>query len=73
VSLDGEGLVVFTTDTGVRLQWGRSVGGSRFAAYDLPPAGRVANLRQVLEDYPGLEGVAEVKLWYDRPQVVPGP
>ena len=73
VSVDAEGLVVFTTASGARLQWGRSVGSSRFAAYDLPPASRVANLREVVERYPGLVGVAEVKLWYDRPQVVEGP
>jgi hypothetical protein len=72
-SLDGQGMVTFITPGGVRIQWGRSSRASRFAAYDLPAAGRVANLRDVLDHHPRLGGLSEVHLWYDRPHVVPGP
>ncbi len=73
VELGGEGLVAFVTASGVRIEWGRSSRASAFSQFDLPPAGRLANLRDVLTRHPGLRGVAEVKLWYDRPQVTPGP
>lgn len=70
--VDREGVVVLRTDGGVLLEWGRPNRGPQ-AAYDIPPRGRLENLRQVLETHPGLGGVSRVTLWLDRPTVVPGP
>jgi hypothetical protein len=61
--------VWFGTDTGVELNWGRTLRKSEYANLDLPYAARIANLREVLVDYPGLRGVRKVQLWTDRPVV----
>jgi hypothetical protein len=61
--------VWFGTDTGVELNWGRTLRKSEYATLDLPHAARIANLREVLVDYPGLRGVRKVQLWTDRPVV----
>ncbi len=70
--LNGDGVVVLRTAGGVLLEWGRPSRGP-MAAYDIPPSGRLENLRQVLDSHPGLGGLARVTLWLDRPTVVPGP
>ncbi|MHC5210228.1 MAG: hypothetical protein ACYTG2_05880 [Planctomycetota bacterium] len=63
--------VWFGTDTGVELNWGRTLRKSEYANLDLPHEARIANLREVLVDYPGLRGVRKVQLWTDRPVVTP--
>jgi len=62
-----DGTIAFVTADGVELSWGRTRAASRFAYLDLPPAERVANLRQVLADFPGLAGLSSVRLWTDKP------
>lgn len=69
VRIDADDTVVFLTDRGVVLSWGRSAGESEFSYLDLPCASRIANLKQVLVDHPGLSGVARVQLWTDQPVV----
>jgi hypothetical protein len=58
--------VWFGTDTGVELNWGRTLRKSEYANLDLPFAARIANLREVLVDHPGLRGVRKVQLWTDK-------
>jgi hypothetical protein len=69
VAPGAEDSVSFTTDGGVELAWGRSPRRSPLAYLDVPVAGRLDNLRQVLADHPGLQGVSRVQLWTDRPVV----
>ena len=70
VALGADGTVVFLTDGGVELSWGRTLRRSRLAYLDLPAAARIDNLREVLVDFPKLAGVRSVQLWTDRPVVV---
>jgi hypothetical protein len=72
VAPGAEDSVSFFTDAGVELAWGRSARAAPLAYLDLPVAGRLANLRLVLADHPGLQGVRRVQLWTDRPVVVLG-
>ena len=72
VERDWEGTVVFRTDRGVELDWGRARASAVSAGFDLPVDAKVANLREVLARYPGLARVRRVRLWLDRPEVVPG-
>ena len=69
VGIGADDTVVFTTDTGAELSWGRSARKSPLSYLDLPPEARLANLRQVLVDFPALKGVRRVQLWTDRPVV----
>ncbi len=69
VGIGPDDTVVFTTDGGVELSWGRSARKSASSHLDLPPEARLANLRQVLVDFPRLRGVRRVQLWTDRPVV----
>jgi len=68
-SLGSDGTVVFLTDGGVELAWGRTLRRSRLAYLDLPAEARIDNLREVLTDFPHLDGVRRVQLWTDRPVV----
>ncbi len=61
--------LTFITDAGVELCWGRARRASRLAYLDIAPVQRIEHLRQVLIDFPGLQGVRRVELWLDRPQV----
>lgn len=70
VAPGSEDSVSFMTEAGVELAWGRSPRRSPLAYLDLPVDGRLANLRLVLADHPGLEGLRRVQLWTDRPVVV---
>ncbi|HTE07076.1 MAG TPA: hypothetical protein VK824_12860 [Planctomycetota bacterium] len=67
VGIGEDGTVVFTTDAGVELSWGRSARKSAWSHLDLPPSERLGNLRQVLVDFPGLASLRRVQLWTDRP------
>ncbi len=69
VAPEADGTVVFVTDQGVELAWGRTLRRTRLAYLDLPAAARIENLRQVLVDFPRLDGVRRVRLWTDRPEV----
>lgn len=73
IGVGADDLVVLRTAGGVELEWGRSSLRRHLAAYDIPPRGRLDNLRDVLALRPGLAGVARVELWLDRPKVHPGP
>ena len=68
VLLEHGSTVVFVTHQGVSLEWGRSGRANAFAAVDLPPAERVANLLELANRRPGLFGVERVVLWKDRPE-----
>jgi hypothetical protein len=70
VGIGEDGTVVFFTDMGAELSWGRSARKSAFSHLDLPPSERIGNLRQVLLDFPGLTGLRRVQLWTDRPVTV---
>jgi len=72
VARDWEGLVVFETDRGVELDWGRARASVAAAGFDLPAEAKIENLHEVLARYPGLSRVRRVRLWLDRPEVVPG-
>lgn len=72
VAPGAEDSVSFLTDAGVELAWGRSPHRSPLAYLDVPPEGRLDNLREVLADHPGLQGVRRVQLWTDRPVVMLG-
>lgn len=72
VERDWEGTVLFRTDRGVELDWGRARASAVSAGFDLPVDAKVANLHDVLARYPGLARVRRVRLWLDRPEVVPG-
>ncbi len=73
VLIDREGLVAFQTAQGVDVVWGRSKRYHPLAIHDLPPTGRLDNLWEVLEQYPGLERVSRVELHLDRATIHPGP
>ncbi len=69
VGVSPGGQVLFHTLDEVELDWGRSARKSDLARLDLPPPARIANLRRVLIDFPGLSGVRRVRLWTDQPVV----
>jgi hypothetical protein len=69
VGIAEDDTVVFRTEQGVELNWGRTARKSHLSQLDLPPEARIGNLRQVLVDYPGLRGVRAVLLWTDLPVV----
>jgi hypothetical protein len=70
VGIASDETVVFITDRGVVLSWGRSARESSLSYLDLPFRARIENLKLVLVDHPGLAGVARVQLWTDSPVVV---
>ncbi len=70
VQLTAEQRVLFTTASGVEIEWGRSAMKSEFSAVDLPVEARIAQLLEVAEQRPGLIGVARVVLWLDRPELL---
>lgn len=62
-----ESEIVLQTDTGVRILWGRS---SRRKPYgELAPQAKIGNLQRALEEFPGLKGVRELDLRFDRPAI----
>jgi hypothetical protein len=70
VTPESDQTVAFLTDHDVLISWGRSPRRSRLAYLDLPASERMANLREVLLDFPALAGLRRVQVWTDRPEVV---
>lgn len=70
VSGYGRGLsddTVLITSSGARLLWGRSESHAEFRGIDPSVEKKAENLKRVLKERPGLDGVAEVKLTFDKP------
>lgn len=59
--------IVLAARGGVRIDWGRSLLSTEFGEVDT--AHKLANLRQVLSEYPRLIGLREVSLQWDDPTV----
>ncbi len=65
-----ESEIVIRTATGVTIEWGRSRRSPR--ALDEPsPAVKMDSLKETLRSFPGLEGIARVKLQFWKPYVEP--
>jgi len=62
-----ESEIALRTDRDVRILWGRSALSQPYG--ELAPEAKIANLVRVLEEYPGLKGVVELDLRFDRPAV----
>jgi cell division septal protein FtsQ len=69
VSRYGEGKpedVTLITEDDVRILWGRSARNSRFRGIDPSPQQKAEKLAALLEKVPGLEGVSEVNVTFDK-------
>jgi cell division septal protein FtsQ len=65
-----ESEIVLVTDSGVRIEWGRSRR-SPLGDLDPPVTDKFLRLEQALRAYPGLRGVGTVKLQYDALYTIP--
>lgn len=73
VGLDSDGFVVFVTDNGAEIGWGRSTRYHPMARHDWPISGRIEHIAEALALDPGLERTARIDVYLDRLRIRPRP
>lgn len=59
--------IILVTTGRVRIEWGRAPDTDKFG--ELPVAGKIKNLKTILEACPGLRGIRTVKIQFDEPYI----